>query len=221
MGVSCAAQDRVALPRPKPGRRGGDEERGFVDLLAMSDDEKRNLSSFHNRVDAEAARLSRLHGDRLVCRRGCSMCCVDDITVSGVEADLIRSHHAQLLRHGQPGPPGQCAFLDTEGACRIYAQRPYVCRSQGVPFRWIGTDDDGQPAEFRDICPLNAEGDPIEELPESACWTIGWAEAALAQLQADVDGFDPLAIDDDDDEEDEQVYVPARVALRDLFDAGR
>ena len=76
-----------------------------------------------------------------------------------------------------------CAFLDNEGACRIYEDRPYVCRTQGLPLRWIDEISDFEFVELRDICPLNDEGTPIEELDESECWTIGPIEERLAKLQ--------------------------------------
>ncbi len=37
----------------------------------------------------------------------------------------------------------------------------------------------------RDICPLNAEGPALKELPEEACWLIGPVELELAKLQAE------------------------------------
>ena len=171
------------------------------------------LQQLYARVDAEASRLWALHGERLVCRRGCSMCCVDDITVFAVEAEHIRGHHAQLLGEGTPHEVGMCAFLDAEGACRIYAQRPYVCRSQGARLRWTDRDEEGNIIELRDICPLNEAGEPIEELPADACWSIGWAEGALAQLQSSIEGRHELAFDDDEDD-----IAAERVALRDLFE---
>lgn len=139
------------------------------------------LARLHARIDARAAELAALHGARLQCKRGCSGCCVDGITVFAIEAERIRARNEQLLASAEPHAPGACAFLDAAGACRIYADRPYVCRTQGLPLRWI--DDDRQ-AELRDICPLNEPGGPaLEELPEDACWTLGAAEAQLAALQ--------------------------------------
>jgi Fe-S-cluster containining protein len=143
------------------------------------------LNNLYREIDAQSAELAEVHGPRLVCRRGCCQCCVDDLTVFEVEAANIRATHANLLQSGQPHAPGACAFLDQEGACRIYADRPYVCRTQGLPLRWLDEDDSGDFVEYRDICPLNDEGDvePIEELPESECWTIGPVEERLAKLQ--------------------------------------
>src|ERR1017187_2639898 len=89
------------------------------------------LAPLYAALDRETLRLHVLHAERLQCRRGGSSCCVDELTVFDVEAESIRRHHADLLRTGTPHVQGACAFLDGEGACRIYPQRPYVCRSQG------------------------------------------------------------------------------------------
>jgi uncharacterized protein len=142
------------------------------------------LNVLYDEVDAESHRLEDVHGARLKCRRGCSQCCVDDLTVFEVEATRIRTKHAELLATQQPHPLGMCAFLDAEGACRIYNDRPYVCRTQGLPLRWLEERDDWEFVELRDICPLNDEGTPIEELFEDECWTIGPIEERLAALQS-------------------------------------
>ena len=143
------------------------------------------IDALHRQVDRLTAPLDSWHRDRLQCRPGCSSCCGDDLTVWAVEADLIRRHHADLLDTGSPHPEGACAFLDDLGRCRIYEHRPYVCRTQGYPLRWLDEADDGLSlVELRDICPLNDEtGPPIEELPAEACWTLGPFEQQLAQLQ--------------------------------------
>jgi hypothetical protein len=133
-------------------------------------------------IDREAHRLVLLHGERLRCRQGCSGCCVDGLTVFEVEAEPIRRHHADLLRTGTPHARGACAFLDDEGGCRVYADRPYVCRTQGLPLRWIDRRE-GEPVELRDVCPLNDAGEPIEGLPIDACWTLGPVEERLASLE--------------------------------------
>lgn len=108
-------------------------------------------------------------------------------------------HHASVLDEA-PHPDGACAFLDAEKRCRIYEHRPYVCRTQGLPLRWLEEDEETDEVfEARDICPPNAEGPPLEELPAEACWTIGPFEERLARQQNDGE----------------------RVALRSLFDARR
>lgn len=142
--------------------------------------------SLHREIDLMAAGVAGQHN--LQCRRGCSSCCVDDLTVFEVEADRIRDAFPDLLASGRPGPAGACAFLDSDGACRIYDARPYVCRTQGLPLRWFEDDDEEEVVELRDICPLNADEVPPETLNDEACWTIGPFEERLAALQEAADG---------------------------------
>jgi len=158
------------------------------------------LADLYREIDSRTGHLHALHADRLQCRRGCSDCCVDGLTVFEVEAENIRNRHPDLLADAVPHPEGACAFLDPAGACRIYPHRPYVCRTQGLPLRWIDRLPDGACAELRDICPFNEAGPPIETLPADQCWEIGPFEAALAELQERIDGG-----------------RLRRVALRDLF----
>ncbi len=149
-------------------------------------------------VGIQTRRLVVLHAARLQCKQGCSSCCVDDLTVFAVEAANIRAHHAALLASGAPRAVGACAFLDGEGGCRIYHERPYVCRTQGLPLRWL-EERDGSVVDLRDICPLNEAGEPIETMPDESCWNIGPAEERLGRMQVAAG------------------TLPARTRLRDLF----
>lgn len=161
------------------------------------------VARLHGVVDGLTADLARGLHERLRCRRGCAGCCQDEQTVLLVEAALIRREAAALLAEAPAHPPGACAFLDDEGACRVYAWRPYRCRTQGLPLRWAALDAAGQPEERRDICALNEAGPPLTALPADQCWTLGPVEARLVAAQ-EAAGLDP----------------DARVALRALFQAG-
>ncbi len=143
------------------------------------------LEVLHREIDRRAGELAARHAGRLSCRKGCAGCCIDGLSVFEVEAERIRRNHARLLEEAQPHPEGRCAFLDAEGACRIYADRPYVCRTQGLPLRWI---EEG--IEHRDICPLNEDGrtPPLEQIAAADCWPIGPVEERLALLQRHIDG---------------------------------
>jgi Fe-S-cluster containining protein len=161
----------------------------------------RDLRDLHEEVDDEAHALAKIHSERLQCRRGCSACCLDDLTVTRIEAERIRRAHPDLLRNERPHPVGGCAFLDGQGGCRVYEDRPYVCRSQGLPLRIVFENDAGEIEERRDICSLNLEGGPpLESLDEDDCWLIGPFELRIGQL------------DDRLGEADRE-----RIALRDLF----
>lgn len=144
------------------------------------------LLRLHEEIDERCAELELRHAPRLRCEHACKACCVDGLTVFAIEAERIRFFHDDLLRDGEPHPAGACAFLDEEGACRVYANRPYVCRTQGLPLRWLERGDDGAGVELRDICPLNDDpAEPLESLDEDDCWTIGPAEQNLARLQGE------------------------------------
>ena len=159
------------------------------------------LRALHREIDEAAARVAAHHGARLRCERGCSACCVDEQEVFEIEAERIRREHGELLREGEPHPEGACAFLDDEGACRVYESRPYRCRTQGLPLRWFDEGPEGEPVELRDVCELNEEGGPpIEELDPEACWPLGPFEGRLAEL-----------------EERRSGGRPGRTALRGLF----
>ena len=162
------------------------------------------VERLHGVVEELVAPIARANGPRLTCRAGCRDCCTDGLSVFAIEAAVIARHHASLLAEGVPNEDGGCAFLDAHGECRIYAHRPYVCRTQGLPLRWLEREEDGELAEVRDVCPLNAEGPPLEELEADHCWTVGPFEERLAQRQASVDGGEG-----------------ERVALRSLFDSAR
>jgi len=141
------------------------------------------LARFYEEVDQRAQTLVDMNKDRLHCQKGCSSCCVDDITVFQVEGDRIKQAHSQLLAEDTPHEPGACAFLDAEGACRIYEHRPYVCRSQGLPLRWLDETPDGRELEMRDICPLNDIEQDLKILPSDQFWQIGPFEEVLANIQ--------------------------------------
>lgn len=164
----------------------------------------------HAEVDSLVANRADSLLRPLACRRGCFDCCIDGLKVFPVEAALITADCLDLLTNEEPHIPGRCAFLDDAGSCRIYPWRPYVCRTQGLPLRWLEEDPEGVLVELRDICPLNDEalqtvGMRLEDLDPDQCWTLGGFESRLAGLQAALTGF---------------VDEPPRVPLRSLFESG-
>ena len=146
------------------------------------------VERLHAAVGSVVAPLEARLGPRLTCARGCAGCCVDELTVFAVEAAALVRHHRALFEAEAPRAPGACALLDDAGACRAYAHRPYVCRTQGLPLRWVEEGDDGAPVELRDECALNgAGGPPLEALDAADCFALGPFEARLAALQSSLD----------------------------------
>ncbi len=74
------------------------------------------------------------------CKAGCSGCCQDGLTVFALEADPIRqavASHNEGTRarvRAQADDPARttCALL-LDGQCVVYAERPLLCRSHGLP----------------------------------------------------------------------------------------
>lgn len=143
---------------------------------------KESLEELHEAVDLAVRRLLARGAWQPQCGLGCRHCCVDGLTVFEVEAELIQRRFEPLLR-GLPHPEGACAFLDDAGACRIYEHRPYVCRTQGLPLRWIDEDAADGLCEMRDICPENEAACDVLVLDSDACWLIGPFEERLRSIQ--------------------------------------
>lgn len=167
------------------------------------------LMNFYQKIDTRSLEIIATlaeDGLELHCRKGCHACCHDDLSVTPVEAELIRSHFEDALST-TPHPKGKCAFLDEQGLCRIYPVRPYICRSQGLPLRWIQEDPQTPELdiEYRDICELNAEIAP-DKLDPQACFSLGLPELTLQEINA-------LHAKT----ENSTQVRPKRVALRSLF----
>jgi hypothetical protein len=162
------------------------------------------LEALHREIDQRAAALAERHAGKLQCRLGCTECCTPDFTIFEIEAARIRHHHPELLATEAPHPPGKCALLSAEGACRVYADRPYICRTQGLPLCWLEELSSGDLAEHRDVCPLNLSDVSLLDLPREDFWRLGPYEQRLAELQQRAFGGSLR-----------------RVALRDLFAPGR
>lgn len=116
-------------------------------------------------VDKLTARLSSQYARHLVCRSGCSGCCRHHLSVFAVEAAAVRQavdvlpeplrqrltqQAHKVLEMEAHGEPTACPML-VDDRCSIYAARPLICRTQGLPL--LLEADDGE-AEV-DFCPLN------------------------------------------------------------------
>lgn len=92
------------------------------------------------KIDAFFTRVESRHGADMQCQSGCADCCHVRLTITRVEAAAIRAEVAtwpppRRAALADDPDPDRCAALDAAGRCRIYAARPVVCRSHGVPIR--------------------------------------------------------------------------------------
>ncbi len=120
-----------------------------------------------DKVDNKSAEFQERYGAALLCRKGCSSCCLPGLSVFSVERRAIRGWllaNPELLttlrQDAETANPNACPFLDSGGACRIYPVRPIICRSQGLPLSFK-VDERAK----RDVCPLNLQDIELFSLP--------------------------------------------------------
>jgi uncharacterized protein len=90
-------------------------------------------------VDVRCQELSALHADHLACRAGCDQCCMD-FGLLPVEYHAILLEAGDALQHGRnDAGEGECPFL-TDHHCLIYAHRPIICRTQGLPLLFLNDE---------------------------------------------------------------------------------
>lgn len=154
------------------------------------------MMAFYQKIDALSVQITenlKQQGIELKCRPGCCGCCRDELTMTQAEAAVIRKLFPNIGLE-KAHEKGCCPFLDEAGLCRIYAARPYICRTHGLPMRsFISAkdaeemgipvgDSDQENFEIRDICDENDDLMDVMELPDSSCWTQGVAEAQIAAM---------------------------------------
>ncbi len=115
------------------------------------------------RVDAHFERTRARHPDALRCAPGCSACCRLHLALLPLEALAIEhavmalppSRRAQVARQAaalEQGTSDTLCPLVLQGRCSVYAQRPLICRTHGLPLRF---------GDSVEVCSLNfTEGDP-------------------------------------------------------------
>lgn len=116
-------------------------------------------------VAALTKQLAQRYAPHLACRAGCSGCCQHHLSVFPVEAARIKAALAELPSKLRARIEQQAAEInerETRGesvgcpmlvdhCCAIYAARPLICRTQGLPLLFE-TEDGAQEVDF---CPLN------------------------------------------------------------------
>ncbi len=135
----------------------------------MSPEER--LPDLWSKVDAFFARVGERYPDALACAEGCADCCHRELTITPIEAVRITellhgmpaATRAELASRAERGEP--CAALDEQGRCAVYAARPLVCRSHGVPLRFVEPDAAGKRAlPMLDVCPKNFIGHDLAQV---------------------------------------------------------
>lgn len=102
-------------------------------------EELANYRVLVNRVDNLCAAVSTEFATQITCHAGCSGCC-RELTLFPVEAAALLAALADLPAERRPlpatattnGESNSCPLL-VDGLCLIYANRPIICRTHGLP----------------------------------------------------------------------------------------
>lgn len=122
-----------------------------------------NYYQMVTRVDALCWGIQEALSDRITCREGCSGCCTA-ITIFPVEAAALQAalqalpdeEQAAIRRHVAAQAAGERCPLLKDQRCLLYAARPIICRTHGLPIIY---SEEGQ--RKADCCPLNLnDGQP-------------------------------------------------------------
>lgn len=124
-----------------------------------------NYLTLIQKTDGKSAEITTRYPDKINCGKGCHTCCIQGLSVNGLERESIRQYltkRPDLLQateaNVKENPHGgqRCSFLDRLGSCMIYEVRPVVCRSHGMPLKLAPAKNAQKTIiENLDVCPLN------------------------------------------------------------------
>ena len=103
----------------------------------------------HSFIETEIAAGANIE---VSCKKGCSACCHMEVEVTNYEAEILnevvrngyaidrkrlqaqsqRTLQDKAWREGMRNSNNPCVFLDGEGSCGIYENRPVMCRRHSV-----------------------------------------------------------------------------------------
>lgn len=136
-------------------------------------------------LDAEISRIGEIHAAALSCGPGCASCCLA-FSVLPLEAACLQKALAGLpsadrerLGRNLAAGNDRCPLL-IDDLCRVYAARPVICRTQGLPLAYV--DEERQVIEVS-ACPLNFPDDQAFA-PEGLLFMDGFNERLFALNRA-------------------------------------
>ena len=147
-------------------------------------DSLNNYRILVERVDAFGRRIEAEFRAQIACRRGCDACCrhlslfwVEGVALAQALDDLSASVAEGIReRARRAAADDPCPLLEA-GACLLYAARPIICRTHGLPL----LAGEGESRRI-DYCPENFRG--IDTLPAGAVIDLDRLNTTLAAINA-------------------------------------
>ena len=112
------------------------------------DDPLKSYLALVEKVDAFFDRVAGRYAEKIKCGPGCADCCKRSLSLFPFEIERMLEAAAGLpttdledviQRARQADPEAACPLLK-EGHCLIYAARPVICRTHGLPMLVPGED---------------------------------------------------------------------------------
>ena len=136
------------------------------------------------RVDALCREIRDVLSGRITCSEGCSSCCTA-ITLFPVEAAALNAalealptdQQMAIRRHVAEHADGERCPLLEHHRCLLYAARPIICRTHGLPIIY----SEGSQRKT-DCCPLNTIED--ESVPGAAVIDLDRLNTLLVAVNA-------------------------------------
>ncbi|HEY6871270.1 MAG TPA: YkgJ family cysteine cluster protein [Geobacteraceae bacterium] len=134
------------------------------------------------KVDLFCRKVEEDFAAHLACRAGCDDCCrhislfwVEAVALADALGDLPAGEAARIrARAAGVSPDAPCPLLEN-GRCLLYAARPIICRTHGLPLLTVRNGN-----RTVDFCPRNFLG--IGSLPGSAVIDLDRLNTALAAI---------------------------------------
>jgi len=144
-----------------------------------------NYYQMVTRVDALCRGIHEVLSGRITCSEGCSSCCTA-ITLFPVEAAALNAalealpdaRQEDIRRHVALHAAGERCPLLEHHRCLLYAARPIICRTHGLPIIY----NEGDQRKV-DCCPLNL-GDGEQPLSGSAVIDLDRLNTLLVAVNA-------------------------------------
>jgi uncharacterized protein len=152
-------------------------------LLTASSELLRNYRGLVCRIDSFWTQVANACPGQLTCREGCDACCrhlslfwVEGAALGAALAQLPMADMDRVRRQArQAGVDGTCPLL-WQGRCLLYAARPVICRTHGLPVLLPSAQGQRQ----LDHCPENFQG--LGALPAGAVLDLEVLNTTLAAV---------------------------------------
>lgn len=148
------------------------------------------LGELFAKLDAFFVHAKQLHGSAITCKAGCDDCCRRRFSVTSIEAaallgaiDRLPIEIRQAIHDRASREDPACPFLAENGQCEVYAARPAICRTHGLPIRFPA-EPGVRSLPMIDACPKNFIGTDLATLDGKSVLDQATASTILAALDA-------------------------------------